>query len=68
VAPQGATGARGGWVSSSSGLYDCLQTTGTAENCLKPTRRGPPIRSKMDKSGHPVKQQPQPPSLATRIP
>jgi hypothetical protein len=27
VAPQGATGARGGWVSSSSGLYDCLQTT-----------------------------------------
>jgi hypothetical protein len=37
VAPQGATGARGGWVSSSSGLYDCLQTTGTAENCLKPT-------------------------------
>ena len=42
MAPQGATGARGGWVSSSSGLYDCLQTTGTAENCLKPTRRGPP--------------------------
>ena len=54
--------------SSSSGLYDCLQTTGTAENCLKPTRRGPPDWSKMDKSGHPVKQQPQPPSLATRIP